>query len=67
MFCVPPPGVSNTARHRPVTGVWVSADANAMRIRQPTRNKPSDAFDPSTVVFDDPLKRWKGAFESQRR
>jgi hypothetical protein len=26
-----------------------------------------DAFDPSTVVFDDPLKRWKGAFESQRR
>jgi len=25
-----------------------------------------DAFDPSTVVFD-ALKRWKGAFESQRR
>src|SRR5712691_11681934 len=24
-----------------------------------------DAFDPATVVFDDPLKRWKIAFEKQ--
>jgi len=26
-----------------------------------------DAFDPTSVVFDDPLKRWKKAFEGQQR
>jgi hypothetical protein len=26
-----------------------------------------DAFDPTIVVFDDPLKRWKTAFENQGR
>lgn len=25
-----------------------------------------DAFDPTMVVFDDPLKRWKIAFERQQ-
>lgn len=27
----------------------------------------ADAFDPSAVVFDDPVKRWKRAFETQER
>ena len=38
MFCVPPSGMSSTARQRPVTDDWVPADASATRIRQPIDN-----------------------------